>query len=357
MNMSILDTDVGLRIKVEHTSIKGIVAAIPKMEIDNASFQEKFGETAVNEIVKMIGVRSRRQTSRAETSADLCQASAEELLKELKWETNTIDAIVFVSQTPDYRLPATACVLQHRLGLKKSCVAFDVNLGCSGYVYGLWLASKMIDGIAIKRVLLLVGDTISKVLNPDDRATALLFGDAGSATGIEFDHNARTSYLVLGTDGAGEYDLIVPEGAYRSSGNTDSDLPRTFLEMDGAQVFNFTLKNVPPLVNDLLAFSALVIDDISVFLFHQANQFMLKHIIKKLKLPTEKAPININKFGNTSSASIPLLVADADIKEQLNGFAVMTGFGVGYSWAAALVDLTNLKVNQLIEFESDDIPE
>src|SRR5450830_1684341 len=189
-------TGSGLRIRVDHVALKGIVTAIPESEIKNDAFHSRFGETAVDDIVKMIGVQTRRHSNELQTTADFCQASAQKLIAELGWAPESIDAIVFVSQTPDYRLPATACALQSRLKLRTSCAALDVNLGCSGYVYGLWLASKLIDGIAVRRVLLLAGDTSSKLINPNDRATAMLFGDAGSATALEFDQEAHTSYFL-----------------------------------------------------------------------------------------------------------------------------------------------------------------
>ncbi|MES2105940.1 MAG: ketoacyl-ACP synthase III [Pseudomonadota bacterium] len=343
----------GLSVKLEKFSVKGLVCALPKQEIRNEAFHEKFGEDAVADITKMIGVQSRRKAHDDQTAADLCQVSAEALLEDLAWPKESVDALIFVTQTPDYKLPATACALQGRLQLNKACAAFDVNLGCSGYVYGLWLAAKLLDGQSIKRVLLLVGETPSKITNPDDRATALLFGDAGSATALEFDENAKDSYFILGTDGGGERHLMIAEGASKKYHHDDprlanSDASRLF--MDGGEVFNFTLKSVPPLVNDLLAFSGYSSAQVDAFLFHQANNFMLKHIIKKTKIPTERAPININRFGNTSSASIPLLMADQlPAIARTGGPVAMIGFGVGYSWSAALMDINSMSVNKLIE--------
>jgi len=342
----------GLHVRVDHVMLKGIVTAVPASEVKNDLFHAQFGEAAVNEIVKMIGVQTRRHSNDQQTTADFCQAAAQKLMSELAWSPESIDAIVFVSQTPDYRLPATACALQSRLKLRTSCAALDINLGCSGYVYGLWLASKLIDGHAVRRVLLLAGDTSSKLVNPADRATAMLFGDAGSATALEFNQDAQTTYFVLGTDGTGEKNLIVPKGAYRKFEGVDPrmvDSDLTCLYMDGADVFNFTLKSVPPLVNDLLDFSVKQRDEVNWYFFHQANQFMLKHITKKLKLPAEKAPMNIDRFGNTSSASIPLVMTDVGRDQILRGTAVLTGFGVGYSWASALITLDQMQVNSLIE--------
>ncbi|MFZ6646246.1 ketoacyl-ACP synthase III [Undibacterium sp. TJN25] len=343
----------GLAVKLSNFSVKGLVCAVPKEEIQNDAFYEKFGEAAVTDIVKMIGVHSRRKAHDDQTAADLCQSSAEALLNDLGWSRDSVDALIFVTQTPDYRLPATACALQGRLKLSKSCIAFDVNLGCSGYVYGLWLAAKLLDSQSVKRVLLLAGETPSKIIDPNDRATALLFGDAGSATALEFDEDAEDAHFILGTDGGGERHLMIAEGASKKYNDDDPRLKNTDtsrLFMDGGEVFNFTLRSVPPLVNDLLAFSGRDKAEVNAFLFHQANNFMLKHIIKKTKLPVERAPINIDRFGNTSSATIPLLITDQLPSIPGNGGPVaMIGFGVGYSWSAALVDLDSLAVNKLIE--------
>lgn len=343
----------GLSVRLSNFSVKGLVCALPKQEIHNEAFHEKFGEEAVADITKMIGVHSRRKAHDDQTAADLCQSSAEALLADLAWPKESVDALIFVTQTPDYRLPATACALQNRLGLSKACAAFDVNLGCSGYVYGLWLAAKLLDGQAVKRVLLLVGETPSKITNPDDRATALLFGDAGSATAIEFDEEAKDAYFILGTDGSGERHLMMAEGACKKYHHDDPRLDNTDtsrLFMDGGEVFNFTLRSVPPLVNDLLAFSGYSNSQVDAFFFHQANNFMLKHIIKKTKIMPERAPINIDKFGNTSSATIPLLMADRlPSMTRTGGPVAMVGFGVGYSWSAALLDINSMSVNKLIE--------
>lgn len=343
----------GLAVKAGDFAIRGVVCAIPAYKIGNDAFHAAFGEASVADVVKMIGVQSRHQVGPDQTSADLCQAAAERLLAELGWEKDSVDALLFISQTPDYRLPATACALHGRLALKSGCAAFDVNLGCSGYVYGLWLAARLLDGVAVKRVLLLAGDTISKTVNPADRATALLFGDAGTATAIEFDRAAAPSCFVLGTDGSGEKNLIIAQGAYRQYDGGDARMEGrdpACLYMDGGEIFNFTLKRVPQLVADLVALGGRDKDEVDLFLFHQANTFMLKHIVKKSKIPAERAPINMDRYGNTSVASIPLLLA-----EQVGAGAArpstvaMVGFGVGYSWAAALLEIGPLAVSRIIE--------
>ncbi|WP_137899219.1 ketoacyl-ACP synthase III [Sphingomonas sp. 2SG] len=330
----------GRSISVTGSRIAGVVSCLPEHVVDNTSFRERFGDKA-NDIEKMTGVRERRWTDADTTTADLCQRAAETLLERLGWERDSVDALFFVTQTPDYRLPATACALQGRLGLNRQTLAFDVNLGCSGYPYGLWLAMTTAASGAARRVLLLVGDTITKTVDSEDRSTAMLFGDAGTATAIEANADGA-AHFILGTDGTGEHQLIISEGAFRSAPVPADDIagPKAdALYMDGGAIFNFTLATVPPLVTATLDRDGGA-DGFDAFLFHQANAFMLKHLAKKSRLPADKVPMNIDRFGNTSSATIPLLMT-TDLATRLRVGPVrlgMFGFGVGFSWGS--VDIT-----------------
>ena len=332
--------------------VAGVVACIPKRRIDNAFFAAQFGEAAVNDVVKMIGVESRYWVDDATTTADLCHEAANNLIDRLNWSRESIDGIVFVTQTPDYRLPATACALQARLGLSSSCAAFDVNLGCSGYVYGLWLASALLKS-GCNRILLLVGDTSSKLIDMGDRSTAMLFGDAGTATAIEIGTESNRASFVLGTDGKGERNLIVPQGGYRPWKGDDPrlrDKNPTCVFMDGGEIFNFSLRAVPGLIQDALTLHGTERESVDAFLLHQANLFMLKHIGKKAKIPAEKMPINIDAYGNTSSASIPLLLT-THCKQRMSAGSsryLLAGFGVGYSWGAAILDFDATVVVDLV---------
>jgi 3-oxoacyl-[acyl-carrier-protein] synthase-3 len=346
---------IGREVSTSGARIAGIVSCVPSKELGNAFFKESFGHEKVDDVVKMIGVQTRRWTDARTSAADLCREAARHLLDKLGWEASTVDAVLFVSQTPDYRLPATACSLQAELGISPACIAFDINLGCSGYPYALWLGMTMVQTGAARRVLLAVGDTISKIVDPADRATAMLFGDAGTVTAIEQGSQADSAHFILGSDGRGAANLIVPQGGFKDY--TASGDPRlegrdgACLYMDGGEIFNFTLRAVPSLVARTVEFAGAGIDSYDYFLFHQANLFMLNHLIKKSKLPPEKAPINIDRFGNTSSASIPLLLS-TNVAEQLRQRPckmAMFGFGVGYSWASASLSVGPLAVAELIE--------
>ena len=334
--------------------IAGVVSCVPSNNIDNSQFEDRFGGDSVADVVKMIGVLNRRQVAPGQTTGELCLKAGATLLVRLGWSPDSVDGLIFLTQTPDYRLPATACALQHELGLPPGILAFDINLGCSGYPYALWLASTIIQSGAAKRLLIAVGDTISRVVDPGARATARLFGDAGTVTAVEADADAAPSTFILGSDGAGAANLIIPHGGFKDyAADADKRMEGknpACLFMDGGEIFNFTLRSVPGLVGRL---NALCEGDgeHDAYLMHQANKFMLNHLRKKSKLPEEKVPINIQDFGNTSSASIPLLMTTsiaADLRAKANKVA-MFGFGVGYSWAAASMVIGPLAVAETIE--------
>jgi 3-oxoacyl-[acyl-carrier-protein] synthase-3 len=326
--------------------LRGVVSAVPGQPIDNARFIERFGEQAVNDVVKMIGVEARHWARPDQTTADLCLDAARVLLERLDWTADSVDALIFVSQTPDHRLPATACILHGRLGLAPGCQAFDVSLGCSGYTYGLWLAAAMINA-GCRRVLLLAGETSSRLVDPSDRGTAILFGDAGTASGLEAASGAPPIHFRLGTDGSGAGALIVPEGGFRTP-VSDPDRPEgldpTRLHMDGGEVFTFTLRAVPRLIKDTLADAGVEGDSVDAYLLHQANRFMLRHIAKKIGASEAQTPINIDRYGNTSSATLPLLLT-TDLARRVTSAPsrmMLVGFGVGLSWGSALMELEPL---------------
>ncbi len=340
-NLAALPTvESGQAACIEGARIAGVVSCVPRARIGNEQFVDSFGVDKVAEVTKMTGVEVRYWVAPGETTSDLCVAASERLLEGAEWDRQSLDAVIFVSQTPDYRLPATAALIQARLQLRPNIIAFDVSLGCSGYVYGLWLAMTIVASGAAQRVLLAVGDTSSQLVDPQDRATAMLFGDAGTATIVEASPGSAPAYFILGSDGRGADNLIVPAGAFREAKHRSPNNPEK-LYMDGGEIFTFTLRAVPKLIAETAQLANRSMDEFEGFLLHQANRFMINHLAKKAKLPPEKVFSNIDRFGNTSSATVPLLMTDT-LGSRLRQETLLLGlfgFGVGYSWASAAVEV------------------
>jgi 3-oxoacyl-[acyl-carrier-protein] synthase III len=325
--------------------VKAIAACVPSNTV--SSFDSlHFSRDEILKITDNLGFTTRRVAAPSICTSDLCFYAAQQLLEQLQFPKNELDGIIFVSQTPDHVLPATAFLLQSRLGLPKTCFAFDVNHGCSGYVYGLWLANNLIVGGA-NNILVLAGDTINKIASPDDRATAFVFGDAGSATLVSRAESSSPIHTVLGSDGSGAQHLCVQEGSFRSN-----NLNPPTLFMDGSEVFAFTLREIPPLITKLLNRSGFLIDQIDSFIFHQANQFMLSHLSKRMKIAKEKQIVHLQDIGNTSSASIPVAITEHKRLYPNKVFedCILAGFGVGWSWAGMNVNLKNTYVFPTMEF-------
>lgn len=322
--------------------IAGIACAIPAKQEGFEDDALRFGAENAQKIAAATGVTSRHVVENGVCTSDLCQAAAEQVLEDIGWQRDSIQALVFVSQTPDYLLPATSCCLQKRLGLAAHCATFDINLGCSGYVYGLWLAGQLVAS-GLQRVLLLVGDTVSRITGQDDRSTRPLFGDAGSATALMQDSAESPWHFNLGSDGTGEEHLIVRGGMFRQSfgRNQSSQEAACNLYMDGPEIFSFAMREAPPAARAVLADANWSIETVDSVVMHQANLFLLKQLAKRLSIPTEKQSISLDRYGNTSSASIPLTIVDrlADRSNSENLRLLLMGFGVGYSWGTATITL------------------
>ena len=321
--------------------IRGISSCVPAKVAKNAEESAEFSSEEIDKIVKMAGVEQRHVAEDGVCTSDLCVEAADTLIKRLDWKRETIDLLVFITQTPDYFMPSTSCVIQKRLGLSDSCAAFDVGLGCSGYPYGLCLVSKMLQGEKMSRALLLIGDTPNKICHPSDRSTRLIFGDAGTATALEASHCDHKFSFILQSDGRGDKDFIVRAGGFRDrfcQHNRDH-----FIEMNGANIFAFTMKRVPPLVKESLDYAHLTADDVDYYVFHQANKFIIEHLSKKLGLPRNKVPIVIDRFGNTGGASIPLTITQGGLirPHQKIIQLLLISFGVGFSWASASIMISS----------------
>mgnify|MGYP001388067004 CR=1 FL=1 len=320
-------------------AIRAVCSSVPERRVDNLGEKTAFDKTEVEKVVRMAGVLQRHVASDRLCSSDLCAAAAERVLKQLNWDPRSVDALIFVTQTQDYLLPSTSCLVQHWLGLSDSCAAFDVGLGCSGYPYGLWLASMMLSTRGFKRILMLHGETPTRFANESDRSVALLFGDAGSATALEAGGEGEPSWFALHTDGSGWRDLIIEGGGFRNRFPTD---PRVqFVSMNGAGIFNFAVRSVPAVIQETLAASSTTLDDIDYVILHQSNLFIMRHLARKLKLPEAKIPYSIQQFGSAGGPSVPLTLTQGGLERPADRALrlLLVGYGVGLSWGSALVSL------------------
>ena len=347
---------------IKNVNIVGITTCVPKNIEENKSLPF-FKEGEAEKVILSTGIERRRIVDEGVTAGDLCCRAAEKLIQGLGWEKSEIDCIIFVSQTHDYILPATSCIIQGKLDLPKSCCCFDITYGCSGWVYGLSVISAMLSGGVMQKGILLVGDTTSSFKSAKDKTARPLFGDAGTATAIEFDPKADDMYFALYADGSKFDSIIVPDGGCRkpfsASSLTETEynegIIRTPLHsvMNGMDVFSFGITRGPEVTREIMEFSGHSVDDIDLFVFHQANMFMNEKIRKKLKIDAEKVPYSMKDFGNVSCATIPLTINYAfDDPKDLNGKAtVVTAFGVGLSWGSAFFKFKDVKYLAFSDYE------
>jgi 3-oxoacyl-[acyl-carrier-protein] synthase III len=332
-------------------AIRAIEYHLPPDVVTTGELAREFPEWPVEKIDEKTGIRERHIAAPDECASDLAVAAAQKLFASGACAPSDVDYILLCTQSPDYFLPTTACLLQHRLGIPTAAGALDFNLGCSGFVYGLGLAQGLIETGQATRVLLITAETYSKFLHPKDKSVRTIFGDAAAATllvAVDREEPSLGPY-VLGTDGRGADKLIVPTGGVREPRSAKSAVEvedesgnvrtRDNLFMDGPEIFNFTLSVVPKCVSALLSKAGLTLDEVSLFFFHQANAYMLEHLRKRLKIPPERFPVTMGHCGNTVSSTIPIAM-----KHALDGGRIrpgdrlmLVGFGVGYSWGAVLV--------------------
>lgn len=323
-----------------HAAISGITYYLPERVVTNQQLAAEFPEWSVEKIAEKTGIHERHVAAAGQCSSDLAEQAARRLFAEGHIKAAEVDFLLFCTQTPDFALPTSACLLQHRLGLGRAVGALDFNLGCSGYVYGLSLAKGLIETGQARRVLLLTGDTYSKLLDPADKSVRTIFGDAGTATVIESREGAAAEPIgpfAFGTDGAGGANLVCHHGGFR--GAVAEAAGRPALWMNGPEIFNFTIEVVPEITQRLLTQAGRQQADIDLFVFHQANLYMLEYLRKKLGVPAEKFFVAMAHCGNTVSSSIPIALCEAQRSQRLKpGMCVMlVGFGVGYSWGATLI--------------------
>jgi len=341
--------------------ITAMSAAVPKHIINNYEYTEYFPADQVKEVVDKVGIYERRFADENTCSSDLCFAAAEKLFKDNNIDRSEIDLLIFISQTPDYRMPATSITLQHRLGLPGSCIAFDINLGCSAFMYGLSVAYGMMQGGHIRKTLILDGETRSKVYSPKDRRSAFIFGDAGVAALVECDEKFGKSYFSLNSDGSRADLIMIKGGGYRHMSSVETLQERIVDEygnirsdehgyMNGGDVFNFVIREVPRDIKKTLAYADRTADSFDYIIFHQANNFINSYIAKKMKLDTSKIPSTIEKYGNTSSVSVPLtIVSELKSKMEGNKELLMSAFGVGMTWATGIVPFVDCRISDIVE--------
>lgn len=328
--------------------IKAITYVLPDLVVTNEDLVSEFPEWSVEKIADKVGINKRHIAAENETSADLALKAAEKLFDEYpEISRESVDFILFCTQSPDFFLPTSSCVMQDRLGIPTSCGAIDFNLGCSGYVYGLSLAKGLLLGGIARNVLLLTGETYSKFIHPQDKGNRTIFGDAGSATLISSEGFAEIGNFSLGTDGRGAENLMVKSGGMRYKEEINdlkfeengNPLSSDHLYMNGSEIFNFTIDAVPPLIEDTLAKNALTREDVDGYVFHQANKFMINFLRKKIKIEPEKFHSYMSEVGNTVSNTIPIVLAEKLKEEALKGNIILAGFGVGYSWGGCLLKI------------------
>ena len=328
--------------------IKAISYYLPERLVTNEELVKEFPEWSVDKVAQKVGVDSRHLAAENETAGDMAEKAARKLFEEYKIDPQSIDFLMLCTQSPDYFLPSTACVLQHRLGIPTMSGAFDYNLGCSGCIYGMAMAKGLIAAGIAKNVLVLTAETYNKYLHPSDKSNRSIFGDGAAACLISTEGFAEIGEFSLGTDGSGANNLIVKTGAARQKEATGQFVEDDeghvwyddYLYMNGGAIFNFTLDAVPAMMKDILEKNHIEKDDIDYYVFHQANKFMLSTIRKVCVLPKDKFYINLTETGNTVSSTVLIGLKDC-IENGLikSGDKVMcTGFGVGLSWGGTILE-------------------
>lgn len=342
-------------LEIKNVRIAGIASGVPATIVKNTDDTVHSENYDAASFVETTGVEERHYSTFLTTS-DLCYCAAERLLDDLKWDKSEIDGLLFVSQSNDYIEPATSCILQDRLGLSKECFAEDIGLGCSGWVYGLSTASSLVSS-GLKKVLLCVGD--AKTLCADD--VDPLFGNAGTVTALEYSEDAESMKFHFGTDGSGFDAIIIPDGGARNRITMEGfrkemidgkEYNRYMLRMKGMDVFSFGITTVPKSIKKLAEHFDFDYQTYDYVLLHQANMKMNDFIVKKLKIAKEKALSNMRRFGNTSSASIPLTIV-TEMNDQNSANIICCGFGIGLSWGTVAIELRDCVISKLVEVDDN----
>ena len=346
-------------LSVSGVSVKGVAASVPKNREDNLELAT-LSDKAKREIVEQVGIRYRYVADDQTTAADLCIHATTNLLEELAWKSDEIELLVFVSQTPDHLVPGTATQIQDKLGLPTNCICLDINQGCAGYVYGLSVMAGMMRSFGLKRGLLLVGDTITKMISKKDNSLRPVFSDAGTATAVEFDESSDSEMVFrLGSKGAAFKSIYTDAGGYRNPIDEDSlkvkkvsegvSRQQNHLSMNGQAVFSFGLSTVASEISELLKSQGKSAVDIDKIVLHQANQLLINSIVRKVGFDKTQAPSSLSDFGNTSCATIPVTLVSQLHNELKTSKQTMLlcGFGVGLSWGNVILTTENITCPEL----------
>ena len=336
--------------------IAGMASAVPDNLIPAETFIERFGSEAVRKFTEGTGIHSIYNALPDQTASDLAFAAAEELFSREAVDRNGIGVMVFVTQSPDYRRPSSVCVLQERLGIPMDCACVEVELGCSGFVYGIQTAMSMMASCDSEYGLVLIGETASKLVDPMDKSIVMMYGDAGAAILLKKEGD-DTVHTLLKSDGGRYRAIVLPAGGFRDmnpgherfvcSDGIERSLYDIF--MDGTAVFSFSITDVPRTIREFLEKTETAPDDYDVIVLHQANQYILKQIIKRIKAPAEKVPVSIDRYGNTGGISIPLTLCDKYGTEKAGTVkALMSGFGIGLSWGVTAADIDTEHIHPVV---------
>ena len=348
--------------KYQNIRIAGVSCAVPKNVVNIDSFCERFGEDTITKYKIMTGIEQFRKSDDNQTASDLGFSAAENLIEKLNIDRREIDGLVFVSQSHDYLRPATACVLHKRLNLENGCVAFDINLGCSGFVYGFNVLASLMISSNMRKALLIVAETSTKVMWPNDKSVSMLFGDSGSAVLLELFDGASCIDGALYTKGEGFKSIVIPAGGFRcreadrlpfvASDGNERTLYHQY--MNGLDIMQFSISDVPRSVMDFQEKLMIDLNEFDLYLLHQANYFIIKQLIKRFKLPKDKVPVVLNKYGNIGGVSIPMLLCDylGDNTEGRIYKIFSCGFGIGLSWGILTFSIDESVVLPVIETDT-----
>jgi 3-oxoacyl-[acyl-carrier-protein] synthase-3 len=345
---------------INNIKIRSIASSVPCKIVELSEIAFELDLNQIERVSKTTGIYKIRESDPDTTTSDLCLKAAELIFENEPDLKEKIDGIVFVSQTADFKIPQTSHIIQHRLGLSIDTICFDLPIGCNGYIYGLYQASILISAGSCNKVMVLAGDTTTKIINKKDKSVRPVFGDAGTATIVEHSNVNQGLSFIIRSDGSGFKNLFIPSGGARNPTTIDSFIENTDIEgnirsemdlyMDGMAIFNFAIKRVPEIIVDSLVQVGWEKDDVSLFALHQANKFMIDYLSRKTKIDPKKMPLVVDGFGNTGPASIPLLLTEKLSNVELTSLTkvILCGFGVGLSWGTIACDLSKTKIYKTI---------